>query len=61
LLDDLFGVLDDERIALIGEKVGTRLQMLITTTSPRHLDVLGRRDSQVFMCDAGQYREVSVG
>jgi DNA replication and repair protein RecF len=61
LLDDLFGVLDDERIALIGEKVGTRLQMMITTTSPRHLDVLGRRDSQVFHCEQGTYREVTRG
>lgn len=61
LLDDLFGVLDDERIALIGEKVGTRLQMLITTTSVRHLDVLGRRDSQVFLCEAGTYRELPLG
>ena len=61
LLDDLFGVLDDERIALIGERVGTHLQMLITTTSTRHLDVLGRRDSQVFLCEHGTYRELANG
>ncbi len=57
LLDDLFGMLDDRRIERIGRAVDPEIQVLISTTSPRHLEVLGEGDFQVFHCEGGTYRE----
>ncbi len=56
LLDDLFGVLDDERIRLIGESVDRESQLLVTTTSERHLEVLGRDNTQVLHMEGGVIR-----
>lgn len=56
-LDDLFGLLDDGRIAAIAGQVAQDMQLLITTTSPRHLDVLGTQPLQVLHCRGGRYRE----
>ena len=57
LLDDLFGELDDERIALIPRAVDAEIQMLITTTSVRHLGVLGESRLQILKCQDGKYHE----
>jgi len=56
-LDDLFGLLDDARIAAIAGQVDESMQLLITTTSPRHLEVLGGRPLQVLHCRGGRYEE----
>lgn len=56
LLDDLFGMLDDGRIRRIGDAVDPETQILISTTSDRHLDVIGG-ELQVFHCQNGQFRE----
>jgi len=55
LLDDLFGLLDDEKIRALTSAVDPELQVLISTTSLRHLDVLGV--GQVLHCENGRYRE----
>ncbi len=60
LLDDLFGELDDERISLIPLAVDPAIQMLITTTSVRHLGVLGEGNLQVLECLRGEYRECAA-
>lgn len=56
LLDDLFGLLDDEKIRALASAVDPELQVLISTTSLRHLDVLGE-GAQVLHCENGRYRE----
>ena len=56
VLDDLFGMLDDGRIRHIGEAVDGETQILISTTSERHLDVIGG-EQQVLHCEAGGFRE----
>jgi DNA replication and repair protein RecF len=59
-LDDLFGLLDDTRIAAIAGQVDADMQLLITTTSPRHLDVLGGQPLQVLRCEQGRYEETGA-
>jgi DNA replication and repair protein RecF len=56
LLDDLFGLLDDEKIRALASAVDPGLQVLISTTSLRHLDALGE-GAQVLHCENGRYRE----
>lgn len=56
-LDDLFGLLDDGRIAAIAGQVDPGMQLLITTTSPRHLEVLGAQPLQVLRCRGGRYED----
>ncbi len=59
LLDDLFGLLDDDKIRALASAVDPGLQVLISTTSLRHLDVLGE-GAQVLVCENGSYREVEA-
>ena len=56
LLDDLFGMLDDGRISRIGDAVDKGTQILISTTSRRHLEVIGG-ELQVINCEKGMYHE----
>ncbi len=56
LLDDLFGMLDDGRIGRIGDAVDKGTQILISTTSRRHLEVIGG-ELQVIHCEKGVYHE----
>jgi DNA replication and repair protein RecF len=58
LLDDLFGMLDDRRIARIEQAVDPATQIVITTTSKRHLDVLSEGDLRVVECRQGSYQSV---
>lgn len=59
LLDDLFGLLDDDKIRALASAVDPGLQVLISTTSLRHLEVLGE-GAQVLLCENGNYREVEA-
>jgi DNA replication and repair protein RecF len=59
ILDDLFAVLDDERIGLIAEAVSPETQILFSTTSHRHLEIFGNYDLQVVECSGGTYRDLS--
>ena len=59
LLDDLFGLLDDDKIRALASAVDPGLQVLISTTSLRHLEVLGE-GAQVLFCENGSYRELAA-
>jgi DNA replication and repair protein RecF len=56
LLDDLFGLLDDEKIRALAEAVDAETQVIISTTSLRHVDIIGT-GAQVLHCRAGAFSE----
>lgn len=60
LLDDLFGLLDDERIQALAAAVDPEAQVLISTTSLRHVELLGpAEDMQVLHCRDGRFSEAA--
>jgi len=61
LLDDLFGLLDDEKIRALAGAVDPHLQVIISTTSLRHAELLARGETplQVLHCRDGQYMEAA--
>jgi DNA replication and repair protein RecF len=59
LLDDLFGLLDDDKIRALAEAVDAEVQVIISTTSLRHVDLLARGagdGAQVLHCAGGTFR-----
>lgn len=61
LLDDLFGLLDDEKIRALAGAVDPALQVIISTTSLRHAEVLqeGGKALQVLHCHQGRFSEAA--
>ena len=58
LLDDLFGLLDDEKIRALAAAVDPEAQVIISTTSLRHVDLIGDAP-QVLHCRAGAFGEAA--
>jgi DNA replication and repair protein RecF len=61
LLDDLFGLLDDEKIRALAGAVDPALQVIISTTSLRHAELLAElgQDLHVLHCRQGCYTEAA--
>lgn len=60
LLDDLFGLLDEEKILALAGAVDPELQVIVSTTSLRHVELLtGKSGGQIIHCRAGVYVEAA--